>query len=113
MNRSPELSRQRKRWTGYSSNRAVHRRRPPRFLPRSETVEDRMLLATLLWTGGAGDNNWDAVANWVNAAVNTDHHVPTAGDDAVIDSTYTDVSSTTIAVNGSDAVHSLDSQASL
>src|SRR5262249_13785551 len=51
--------------------------------------------------------------NWVNAADSTDHHVPTASDDAVIDNTYMDVSGITVAVNGSDSVNSLNSQAAI
>ena len=53
-------------------------------------------MSTDLWTGAAGDNSWDTAGNWVNAADSTDHHVPAASDDAVIDNTYTSVSGITV-----------------
>jgi hypothetical protein len=78
-----------------------------------ERVEERTLLSTDLWIGAAGDNSWDTAANWVNAADNTDHHVPTASDAAVIDKTYTDVSAITVAISASDSVNTLSSQAAV
>ncbi len=87
--------------------------RPRGFRPMPLRLEDRTLLSTDLWTGAAGDNSWDTAANWVNAAVSSDHHVPTASDDAVIDNTYTNVSGITVTVSASSSVNSLSSQASV
>ncbi len=46
-------------------------------------MEDRTLLATMLWTNAAG-GNWDLASNWVNAANPSDQHVPTSSDNAQI-----------------------------
>jgi hypothetical protein len=101
------------RTTASRTTRRDRRRTARAFLPLGEAVEDRTLLSTDLWTGAAGDNIWDNATNWVNSADNTDHHVPTATDAAVIDNTYTDVSGVTINADGTDSVHSLQSLAAL
>jgi hypothetical protein len=49
-----------------------------------ETLEDRALLAAMLWINPAG-GNWNDAANWQSATDSTDHHVPTASDDATLD----------------------------
>jgi hypothetical protein len=46
-------------------------------------LEDRTLLATMVWTNSGG-GDWDSASNWVNQADSTDHHVPTKSDDAEI-----------------------------
>ena len=46
--------------------------------PRMEWMEPRTLLSAVTWTGGAGDNNWDSVANW------NPERVPTSTDDVTI-----------------------------
>jgi len=46
-------------------------------------LEDRTLLASIIWDSSAG-GDWDVASNWVNAANPNDHHVPTASDDATI-----------------------------
>jgi hypothetical protein len=46
--------------------RAIRTTRRP-FLPLAERMEDRTLLATMLWAHAAG-GDWDAAANWVNSA---------------------------------------------
>jgi hypothetical protein len=46
-------------------------------------MEDRTLLATMLWNNAAG-GDWDVASNWVNRSNSTDHHVPIATDDAQI-----------------------------
>jgi hypothetical protein len=95
------------------TSRKARRVRPWSFRPLPIRLEERTLLSTDLWIGAAGDNSWDTAANWVNAADSTDHHVPTASDDAVIDNTYTNVSGVTITVSGSDSVNTLNSQAAI
>src|SRR5438876_870776 len=64
-------------------DRLARRRHRLAFLPRVEGLEVRRVLSTLVWENpGGGD--WDDAANWVNAADASDHHVPTASDDAQI-----------------------------
>ena len=69
------------------------------FRPQYDLLEDWMLLSTIIWTGDAGDNNWDTPANWSGDAV------PTASEDVVINQT-----GTTIGVSGNDSANSLNSQ---
>ncbi len=47
-----------------------------------ETLESRLLLSTVTWTGNAGDNQWTDAGNWVNTL--GQNVVPGSGDDAVI-----------------------------
>ncbi len=54
--------------------RARFRARQPRF----ETMEVRILLSAVFWTGTAGDNNWDTPSNWSTDAV------PGSSDDVAI-----------------------------
>jgi len=76
--------------------------------PRCEVMEDRTLLATMLWaTDASGD--WDVASNWVNAANPSDQHVPTSSDDAQVNFSGITVTHSTSA---SDTVNSLTSQAS-
>ena len=46
-------------------------------------MEERTLLATMIWTNAAG-GDWDTTSNWVNAANSSDQHVPTSSDNAEI-----------------------------
>ncbi|HKM52007.1 MAG TPA: hypothetical protein VJY33_01285, partial [Isosphaeraceae bacterium] len=77
--------------------------------PSCERMEDRTLLASMLWIN-AGGGDWDLASNWVNSGNSTDHHVPTAGDDAAINVSGITVAHTS---TGSDVVHSLTSQAAI
>ena len=78
-----------------------HRRKV--FRPDWERMEDRTLLATMLWTNAAG-GDWDVASNWVNQANPSDQHVPTASDDAQINLAGITV---THAAGSSDSVNSL------
>jgi hypothetical protein len=51
------------------------------FRPQVESIEDRILLSIVNWLPGSGD--WSDPNHWLDAS-NQTHHVPTAGDDAVI-----------------------------
>lgn len=51
---------------------------------RLESLEDRILLATVTWDGGAGTFNWGDAANWSTDAL------PTANDDVVISGDFGD-----------------------
>src|SRR5205814_4873675 len=66
--------------------RRVGRQELRALRPRLELMEDRTLMATMVWniTGG-GD--WNVDANWVNSANSLDHHVPISADDAQINTT--------------------------
>jgi hypothetical protein len=77
-------------------------RRLFRSLPlRLELLEDRMLLATVSWDGGAGTLRWDDPQSW-----NTDN-LPVSSDDAVIGTAFTGLTITHDA--GSVSVRSLAS----
>jgi hypothetical protein len=89
------------------------RHKRSRALLTWERFEDRTLPSTLLWTGGAGDNNWDSAANWVDSNNPGVQRVPNGSDSAIIDNTYTDVSHITITVSRTDAVNTLSSQAAI
>ena len=70
-----------------------------------EALEDRMMLSTVSWTGGGGDNLWTDAKNWNTGAV------PAAGDDVAII-----ISGTTPSIHissGSQSVNSLTSNASI
>ena len=81
--------------------RRAARSRIRNFLPHWEAMEDRTLLATMLWTNAAG-GDWDLASNWVNAANPSDQHVPTSSDNAQIniaDITVTHASDASDSVN--------------
>jgi len=64
-------------------------------------MEDRTLLATMLWANSA-NGDWDVASNWVNSTNPSDHHVPTSLDDAQINIsgiTVTHSSNTSATVN--------------
>src|SRR5262245_54202435 len=48
-----------------------------RFQPGLEILEDRCLMATRVWDGGAVSNNWTNATNWQG------NIAPVAGDDLV------------------------------
>ncbi len=89
--------------------------RPPRrqrfrgFLPIWERMEERTLLATMIWANPLG-GVWDVASNWVNQANPANQHVPTASDDAEIDDTGITV---TFSSGDDDSVYNLCSQATL
>jgi RHS repeat-associated protein len=67
------------------------------------------MLSTVRWTNPTG-GDWDTPSNWVNTAAPSDHHVPTASDDAQIDVSGIMVTHASLI---DDSVHSLNSQATL
>ena len=71
-----------------------------------EWLEDRTLLATMSWINASG-GDWDVLGNWVNTNNASDHHVPTASDDAVINVAGITVTHSSAVA---DSVHSLTSQ---
>src|SRR5271166_2972517 len=84
-----------------SARKRATRRQIFALRPRCETMEDRTLLATMLWAS-AVNGDWDVASNWVNSGNSSDHHVPTSTDDAVINQagiTITHNQSTSYSVN--------------
>ena len=77
-----------------------------KFRPRLETLENRLVLATILWDGGpAGTGTtWNTAANWVGDVL------PGAADDAVIGSAF---SAVTITSPGNVSIHGVTSAATL
>src|SRR6266496_2181163 len=58
--------------------RSSIRRRDLLFRPTVESLEERSLLSTSIWTGGGAPNNsWTTAANWVG------NMAPSPGDDLV------------------------------
>jgi len=84
-------------------------RRRSGFRPRSEVLEGRTLLATMMWASDAS-GDWDVASDWVNAANPSDQHVPNASDDAVIN--YANIT-VTHDTSAADTVDSLVSAANL
>src|SRR5947209_4321285 len=70
---------------GSTNRRRDKSRRPARlgktFLPQCESLESRLVPATLTWTGLGTTTNWSQAANWSTA------HVPTSADTVVFDGT--------------------------
>ena len=90
--------------------KAPRRRKPVKgFLPGYEVMEERRLLATMIWANATG-GDWDTASNWVNQSDSSDHHVPTATDAAEIDQGGITVSHGS---NVSDSVQSLTSAANV
>ena len=67
-----------------------------------ESLEDRTVLSTMEWIGASG-GIWNVATNWVNQTDAADHHVPTASDDALIDTAGVVVNHST----GTDAANSV------
>ncbi len=80
-------------------------RRRSSVQPALTQLENRTLLATMIWTNPAG-GDWDIASNWVNSTVPGDQHVPTAADNAAID--LPDITITHD--SGTDTVNSITSQ---
>ncbi len=63
-------------------------RRPPVALRRRalflERLEERTLLATIVWDGEAGDNAWGSAANWFDETNDVNNVLPSSGDDVEI-----------------------------
>ncbi len=77
--------------------------------PSCEILEFRTLLSTMDWIN-PNSGSWDTASNWVNAANSSDHHVPTASDDAVISASGVTI---THSANTADSVHSLTSESAV
>jgi autotransporter-associated beta strand protein len=83
----------------FCAQRELKRNRSKSFRPRAELMEPRTLLSGIVWTGGAGDNNWNTPANW------DANRVPGSTDDVTINiSAHVDHSN-----SSSDSIHSLTS----
>jgi hypothetical protein len=74
-----------------SKNRRRRARRPAaitaplRYTPLAlERLEDRALLATIVWDGEGGDNAWGNAANWFNETSGENNVLPTSADDVEI-----------------------------
>ena len=50
---------------------------------QAPAITQTVIPEVMTWTNAAG-GDWDTASNWFNADL-SDHHVPTASDDAVID----------------------------
>jgi hypothetical protein len=61
--------------------RASRGGRARRYRPGLEALEERWLLATISWTGAAGDGLWSTADNWTDP--NGNHLVPGSQDDVV------------------------------
>ena len=72
-----------------------------RLRPRFELLEERRVLATVTWDGGAGTTAWEDAANW-----STDS-LPTAADDVVI-ADLASPGTTFVTLGASYSIQSLD-----
>ena len=78
------------------------------YWPQCLALERRTLLASMQWdVPVSGD--WDVASNWVSSTDPSDHHVPTASDDAVINQAGVTVTHSA----GSDTVQSVTSSDNL
>ncbi len=84
------------------SRKAAPRRRPAFCGPRLETLEARVLPATVNWINPAG-GDWDTPGDWSTGVL------PGAGDDVVIDLPGQNTFAVTHSANVADTVHSLTS----
>jgi len=82
-----------------------HRHQPKRLRPQFESLEPRLVLATINWDGGAGDDEWTTAANWVG------DELPEQDDDVVISAAFSGRTITHGA--GNTVVNSIVSAASL
>ncbi len=82
-------SRRAVRWErrGQKSDRGIQSKRAGRRLAM-EPLEQRALLAVVMWDGGGNGSSWLESANWLNLETGADWS-PTASDDVVIDDTFT------------------------
>jgi hypothetical protein len=89
--------------SGSSRRHDVGRKARPRYRPRLEAIEGRILLSGVSWVG-TGGGDWDTAANWSTGKV------PGASDDVTINKPGITV---THNLSQSDSVHSLTSQDAL
>src|SRR4051812_42717705 len=83
------------------AQRAQAARRRRMRTPQVEPLEERRLLATMLWSNPTG-GSWGTGTNWVNQGNSLDHHVPNSTDDAVVNTSGITIAHST----GSDTVKS-------
>ena len=69
---------------------AAQRRSRNLFRARVEKLEDRLLLATIVWDGEAGDNAWGNAANWFDETSGANNVLPASGDDVEIRAPFAD-----------------------
>ena len=82
---NPDKIMLKKRLTSLSLGHKTSQRKPRRTRkPTLESLEPRLALATVLWDGEAGDNDWNNAANWFDDTNGLNDVLPGAGDDAVI-----------------------------
>lgn len=86
-------------------------RRPAR-LTLPQPLEERLLLAAIVWDGEAGDNSWGTAENWFDQTNQQNNVLPTAIDDAVIGSEFS-AERITIPASTTITVRSVNSQAEL
>jgi hypothetical protein len=86
------------------------RRRTRRFTPGLETLEDRRMLASIIWDGGGSDHHWNNPANWFDQTNEVDGVLPTSDDDVVIRDQFAGI---TVLVDDDVTVNSLQSAAGL
>jgi RHS repeat-associated protein len=76
-----------------------------------EPLEERRVLATIVWDGEAGDDNWHTAANWFDETNNQNDVLPAAADDVEIRAPF---AGTTVLIQDADvAVNSLQSAAGI
>jgi autotransporter-associated beta strand protein len=66
------------------AGRGTTPRTVPSFKPTLQALEDRLVMATRIWDGGAASNNWTNASNWAG------NIAPVAGDDLVFPSNAPD-----------------------
>jgi hypothetical protein len=86
------------------------RRTTRRFTPGLETLEDRRVLASIIWDGGGSDHHWNNSANWFDVTNEVDGVLPTSDDDVVIRDQFAGI---TVLVDDDVTVNSLQSAAGL
>jgi len=78
--------------------------------PIVETLEDRRLLATIVWDGGGVENDWNDAANWYDETNDVNDVKPGPGDDAEIRAGF---ANETIESDASETIRSVISDADL
>ncbi len=86
-----------------AQTKVVSSRSRRKSLGEFEALEQRLVLAQIVWTGAAGDNSFQNANNWENATNTSIHAVPGSADDATINVS----GNPTIVFNGTSTVHSL------
>jgi hypothetical protein len=62
-------------------------RRPRRFVPRLEALEDRAMPTALTWAPPAGQTDWGTASNWKLSDGSVSSAVPGSGDDVTFSGT--------------------------